>query len=342
MSSTTQPTDFSDLFTELLNRTRSNTTATAVINQATRYINMALYDLVLGFEYQMPWLERNAIILTHAPYTTGTVSISVGSSTLTGASTLWNTANAYSQNNTTTRGKLLLGGATIYTISAVGGDTAITLNEKYIGSAALSASQYTYFEDEYTLAADFLRPIDYRTFSTAYNIKIVVRNEFRRVNPRPNQAGTPRYATLLDKPFAGNTTPVKYVQFYPYPATTMHIPYAYITSNLVVSSTGVEAAQLSANTDEPNLPKGMRYLIVLKALEMWYRDKKDDARTESVKQEYQDTLLRVVQATDLGQPLKAQRDPMVSRYERYARKPYSGVASGRRYSHDNSFDFFRS
>src|SRR5574341_833712 len=99
MSSTTQVTDFSDLYTELLNRTRSVTGVTAVNNQAKRYINTALQDFVLGFEYKMPWLERRAVIRTHNDYTTGTVSISVGGTALTGSSTAWNTANSYGENN---------------------------------------------------------------------------------------------------------------------------------------------------------------------------------------------------------------------------------------------------
>jgi len=341
MSSTTQPTTFDDLYTELLNRTRSVTTVTAITNQARRYINMALYDMVMGFEYQMPWLERQSHILTHDDYTTGTVTTTVGSTTLTGASTLWNTANSYAQNNARTTGKLLLGGgAEIYTISAIGSDTSITMNERFTPTTALSASTYIYFEDEYALAADFLKPIDWRVFSTALNIPIVGRNEFRRKYPRPNQGGTPKVATIQDRGFGTSTTPVRRVQFYPYPTATLMIPYSYITSNLAVGTDGVETAQLVDVDDEPNLPRGYRHLILLNALYLWYRDKKDDARAQSAQADYIEGVRRLVQDTEPGLPRHAQITPRIGSYEAMARKPYSGIARGKRYSHNDSFDYF--
>ncbi|MCI0557604.1 MAG: hypothetical protein MN733_03855, partial [Nitrososphaera sp.] len=125
----------------------------------------------------------------------------------------------------------------------------------------------------------------------------------------------------------------------PYPSTTMLIPYSYITSNLAVSSSGTEAAQLSSDTDEPNMPRGYRHLIVLQALYLWYRDKKDDARMQSAQSDYVDAVGRVVGDTEFGVPKRATIAPRNRSYEQYARHPYTGD-SGRRYSHNNSFDYF--
>ena len=121
MSVTSQLTDFNDLFTDLQNRVRVATGITATENQAKRYINIALQDMALGFEYKMPWLEREAIIRTHAPYTTGTVDVSVGSTTVTGTSSLWTTADSYGENNARTTGKINISGTNdIYRITTVG------------------------------------------------------------------------------------------------------------------------------------------------------------------------------------------------------------------------------
>ena len=79
MSSSTEVRDFSDLYTEVLNKMRQPTTVTAITNQAKRYVNTALHDMVFGFEYKLPWLERDATLITQAPYTTGTVAITRGS-----------------------------------------------------------------------------------------------------------------------------------------------------------------------------------------------------------------------------------------------------------------------
>ena len=341
MSAGTQPIDYSDLYTELLNRTRSVTGVTAVTNQAKRYINMALQDMVMGFEYKMPWLERTAILRTHNDYSTGTVSISRGSTTLTGDSTAWTTANSYGENNARTTGKLILaGGVDIYTISAVGGATTITLNDRYVADSDLAAgSTYIYFEDEYALASDFLKPIDFRIFSQASNIELISRNDFRRRYPRPNVGGTPTLATLLDIGFGTTTTPVIRVQLYPYPTTELLIPYSYITANLAVSAAGVAAVSLSSDTDEPNMPLRYRPGIVLKALAAWYRDKKDDAREQSAMQEYVSFTTRVVEDQNMGAPTRAQLQVDMRSAHSFRKRPYKG--SGRGYSTNNSFDDFR-
>ena len=342
MSVTTQVTTFSDIYTEILNKMRQPTNITAISNQAKRYANTALYDLVLGFEYQLPWLERDATIITMAPYTTGTVSITRGTTTLNGAATLWTTANVYGVNNARTIGKFNLGSSDIYTISSITDGTTIVLNERYIASADLAAgSSYIYFEDAYALASDFLKPIDVRIFSTAYNIPIIGRNKFKNMFPRPNISGLPKVCTILDKPFSASVTPVKHVQFYPYPGAVYRIPYSYVTNNLSVSAAGVEQRDMSADTDEPNLPLPYRHLIVLGAIAAWYRDKKDDARSQVAYQEYQQLILRMVGNQDIGAATQAQIQPKVGMYTGYAHRPYTGRARGKRYSTNDRFDSFQ-
>ncbi|MCI0562694.1 MAG: hypothetical protein MN733_29795, partial [Nitrososphaera sp.] len=225
-------------------------------------------------------------------------------------------------------------------VTTVTSDTSITLTQKYVGDAALSGSSYVYFEDEYALASDFLKPIDWRSFSSALNIPIIGRNEFRVRFPRPNIAGRPKIANVLDKPFSGSTTPVKRVQFFPYPDAVYNIPYSYITSNLAVSSAGVEAAQLSADADEPNLPYRYRHAIVLKAAEQWYRDRKDDGRSAACGQEYVDSVQRIVGDQPIGTAARGHLAPRSGHYEGYARKPYTRGAYGKRFSVNNSFDYF--
>lgn len=342
MSATTQVTTFSDIFTEILNKMRQPTNITAISNQAKRYANTSLHDMVLGFEYKLPWLERDATLILMAPYSTGTVAVTRGSTTVTGTSTAWTTANSYNVNNARTTGKLLFGDGNIYTISAVGGATDITMNQRYVADSNLAAgATYTYFEDEYALASDFLKPIDQRMFSSARNIGIIGRNEFRLRFPRPNISGIPKVCTILDKPFSGSVTPVFRIQFYPYPNANFIVPYSYITSNLSVSSAGVEQVDMSADTDEPNLPLAYRHAIVLHAIAQWYRDKKDDARGQMAMQDYENTVTRLVNDQRIGANTQAQIQPRVGFYSGYAKTPYGGRARGRRFSTNNSFDEFR-
>ena len=67
MSATSQVTTFSDLYTDLQNRVRVTPGISATENQAKRYINTALQDIHLSFDYKLPWCERRGVIRTHAP-----------------------------------------------------------------------------------------------------------------------------------------------------------------------------------------------------------------------------------------------------------------------------------
>ena len=315
------------MYTDLQNRVRVTTGVSATETQAKRYINIALHDFNLGFQYKLPWLERTAQLRTHATYTTGTVAISVGSQNLTGTSTLWNTNNSYGEANARTTGKMLLEGTTdIYPITTVTSDTAITLGNKYVGSAALSGATYTYFEDTYDLASDFLRPVDFQFFSQAYNITLLPRDEFRRRFPRPSVQGNPQFACLLDLAPSGNTSPIRRVQFYPYPTTTLVIPYTYITNAVGVSAAGAALTSLSSDTDEPLVPLRYRHAIIYHALYHWYRDKRDDARSQEAKAEYTDIMLRIVDDQDFGAPTKAHLHP-ANMYD--VKRPYRTGLHGR-------------
>ena len=84
-----QYTDFSDLYTGLLNALRLDTSQTPTVNQAKRYINIALQDMHLGTDqrFPTPWAERNGVIRTRPRYNTGTIATTIGSDTVTGTST---------------------------------------------------------------------------------------------------------------------------------------------------------------------------------------------------------------------------------------------------------------
>lgn len=328
MSNVTQYTDFSDLYTGLQNATREQTGVTAVENQAKRYINIALQDMHLGFAEKVPWAERTAILTTQQSYTTGTVTISQGSTSLTGASTLWNTNNAFSIANTRVGGKIVINGTSeVYEISAVGSDTGITLTEKYVGSD-VSGGSYVYFEDEYALASDFLRPIDIAQFSDGIPIHLISRTEFRKRYVRNKTVGTPTAATLLDKPFSGSTARVRKVRLHKPPNVFMQIPYSYITSELAVSAAGASQVSLSADDDEPIVPLRYRHALLFHALYHWYRDRKDDSRSQEAKGEYTDIMLRLAGDVEIGSP-RPKIEVRNSHYKRAARTPYQSRGRSR-------------
>lgn len=330
MSSTSQPTTFSDLKTELLNAVRESTTTTTTVTIAARYINRALMDMHIDSDF--PWAVRRDVLLTHPSYTTGTVTITQGSTTLAGSNTAWNTANAWSQNNARTTGKLNLGGNNVYTISAVSSDTAITLNERLVQSD-ISAGSYTYYEDEYALVSDFWQPIDKRQFSDDVPIDLIGPREFYRRYAQNFLLGNPRVATVIELGPSGSVSPRPRVLFHPVPFSAMLIPYRYLTSNLAVTSGGTAQTSLVDDTDEPIVPLRYRHVIILHALYFWYRDRKDDARSQEARAEYQDVIRRIRQDTSPTDD-RPRLMPSLSRYRMQAK----GRGGRSRYDLNNRFD----
>ncbi len=324
MSSTSQPTTFSDLYTDLLNRTRSDSSATAGVTQAKRYANIGLSDMHIGQEYKFPWAERRAVIQTQNDYTTGTIAVSRGSATVTGSSTTWDTANDFSVKNVRANGKMVFSGSRDpYTVKSVESDTSLTLTEKFAETTLASGTSYTYFEDEYDLAADFLRLIDLQIFSEELEIPIISRTEFRRRFPNNTIPNTPVVACLLDYPPAGTTAPVRRVRFACPPDDFYRIPYAYITTNLAVSENGTQGTAMIGDKDEPIVPLRYRMAIVYHGLYQWYRDRKDDGRSQEAKGEYVDLMSRLMMDTEVGAP-RPQLQLRITSYVRSARAPWSG------------------
>lgn len=339
MAVTDQPTTFTELYTALLNRVRADTTVTATVNQAKRYLNIANHDLHIGFGESFPWAERSDVLRTKAPYSTGTISISKGSTALTGSSTLWNTNNDFSETNTIVGGKFNLGGPDVYQIGTLTSDTAITLTEPFVSTTLASGTSYTYFEDEYDLNVDFLRPLDLRRFSSAASISLLDRRDFRRAFPRNNVTGVPRVAMIIDRVPASDATLTRRIRFHRPPNTTLLIPYTFVTNKLAISTSGVEAANLSADTDEPIIPVPYRHILILHALKNWYRDKKDDNRSQEVQGEWVDLMRRITGDQEIGgkRPVfRAKVAPIAMR----ARRPWHGTA-GRRHVTGSRFDELR-
>jgi hypothetical protein len=86
------------------------------------------------------------------------------------------------------------------------------------------------------------------------------------------------------------------------------------------------------------MPLRYRHAIIYHALYHWYRDKRDDARSQEAKAEYTDIMLRIVDGQDFGSAAKGQIRPNPSAYARSARRPYGRGWGGRRYDMNGRFD----
>lgn len=339
MAVDTQLTTFSDLYTDLENRVRVQTGVTATENQAKRYINIGLHDMHLGFGEKFPWAHRIGELVTQPEYNTGTATINQGATALTGTSTAWNTNNAFGVANVRAGGRIVIdGGSEVHEISSVTNDTAAVLTAAFV-KADVNAVDYLYFEDEYDLASDFLKPLDIQNFDTAGDIDLIGRTEFRWRYPRSKTTGKPRVATIIDRVPSGNTTPRRRVRLWKPPDAAYLIPYAYVTSQLATSSAGTAQTQLSADTDEPIVPLYGRHAIVFHALYHWYRDKRDDSRQTTAKAEYTDIMLRLVGDQEIGRSLP-RLQPRLGPYANRAQAPFRRRRGGR-FTTGTTFDEIR-
>jgi hypothetical protein len=289
----------------------------------------------VGRAENFPWCERSAVLITKSQYTTGTVQIALGSNLMLGTDTRWNTNDDFGWKNMRAGGKIThVGGLDVYEIFQVTTDEAAFMTGAYVGEDSTGGS-YTYFEDEYALASDFLRPIDQQYFSDAIPIDLISRTDFRRQYPTNGVPGHPKVGTIIDKPFDGDTTPVRKIRFHPPPDATYNIPYSYATSNLSVSAAGSEQTQLIEDDDEPIVPLRYRHVIVFNALYHWYRDKKNDQRSQEAKGEYEQLLTRIADDLEIGgrhASIRVRRDA----YVRRAKRPWSRGSA--RYDTDGKFD----
>src|SRR2546428_4118575 len=292
------PTSFVDIYTDAIQRVRENAANTAVVDIIKRMVNIGLHDLHLQQNWW--WAERRGQLQTHPTYSTGTIATSTTSRTIiTGTGTLWNTAvSGMGFNNANAGDKLWLGGSgsssgtggDVYVIASVQSDTQLTLADRWVGTTALGSTTYTIFSDEYALPADFWRLRDARQFTTAFMLPVIGRREFYQRFPRNNVVSLPQVCTIIDLAPTGSTARVPKVVLHPPPDQTYNIPFWYQTTNLAVTSTGTNQTQLVNDTDEPIVPLRYRQLLVLFAVREWYRDRKDDARSQEANSFFEDLL----------------------------------------------------
>ena len=97
--------------------------------------------------YDWPWAYKETNISIAPSYSTGTISVNVGSTAVTGALTVWDV--------TWTNRRIRLAGGSDWAVSAINAPTGLVLAQPYYGSANLSAGEYVIYQDVYQMPADF-------------------------------------------------------------------------------------------------------------------------------------------------------------------------------------------
>ena len=347
MPATGTPTTFVDLYTAVLNRAQvalGTSTADAVsLLYAKSLVNQANHDVHIQKNWF--WAERKGMLQTHASYSAGVVTIALATrTTVTGTSgtdgilPAWTAAvTGMGFNNARAGGKLTFGGANdVYEATTVDTDIQITLVDRFVGTTALTAQTYLYYEDEYALASDFWRLVDIRQFSSSWAIPVIPKKDFFTRYPRNSRTAVPTSCTIIELGPGATTDWRPRVILHPAPDKVYNIPYHYITRNIAITTSGVGGVNLSADTDEPILPVRYRHALVEYALGLWYRDLKDDQRAQMANQAYESVVSRI--AGDM----EPQRDHPRFVPRRSVYKPAGPHRRGTsRYSTGTAFDEMR-
>lgn len=332
MSSTSQFTTYSDLYQGLLKAIRSDQGNSATVEDAKRYINTALLDMHIGFSEKVPWALRD-----HT-FTTDTAA--------TATVTARNTSPGSNDNGVPTRNyafgtvpisAVSTGDKVLITASSI--PSSIGLESEIAGNVAIASGTGIVTADVYSnelsagdtvmiyrndieLPDDFMRIASSTVRLGTRQLPVIGRIEFRHRFAGDTSLGRPMHTTMIDSTDIALGLDNRKLRLHPIPNVVERGHLTYVTNLLAVTTAGVWQRDLQSDTDEPIVPLRYRHAIFFHALYNWYRDKKDDVRSQEAKAEYVEIMNRITNDTESGQSNMSIR-PQLNMYRSKAKRPYS-------------------
>jgi hypothetical protein len=282
-------TTFTDIVTTVMNRAGWPTSDTTLLARAKAIVNTVNKDVAAFPSVAWPDLQRRANLTIFAPYSTGGLGIIQGADLLN-QSPLKTSPELVTGNIAAGMKAKIAGYDTILTVKSIVSEWAAYVTTTW-PHASVADQSYTIWQDEYALASDFSRPINYVDFINHWKLQPVGLRQMREYAPWPAVPGKPRYYTLI-KPAVGDQR-VWSILFYPPPDEAVTIPYEYITSYVAFDNAGAGLALMTADDDEPWMDERYRHILIYGALAEVYRDYKDDTRSTEADAKYQGFLKRM-------------------------------------------------
>jgi len=175
------------------------------VQQQRSLVNRAI-QIALERVYQFtdwPYYLQWGSIRTTATYTTGAAKVTNGSKTVTGVDTVWTSAMIGRKFRHSDE-------AAYYRITAVGGDTSLTIDNEYQGTTDVVGSSYTIYKDEYRLASDMDKNKTAIQIQNRVPMVDLPPGEFDKQMPVPQSYADPIYqvqsGTKLDTYTTGTVT----------------------------------------------------------------------------------------------------------------------------------------
>lgn len=174
-------------------------------------------------EASLPELRRPATLSTVGPYSTGTVSVTAGSATVTGSGTLWTASS-----NVLIHDKFVLGTTGAFRVNATpSSDTSLTLSSVWTGSTA-SGQSYAIGRDEYFLPAGFVRLLKLWDIEEGGELELWTPEEMTRRTGGRYTTGRPVAAALVGGTATTDSVNQR-LQFYPVPDGRRAYGFSYLS-----------------------------------------------------------------------------------------------------------------
>lgn len=142
---------FTKIVEDVMLEVRENSSEAAVENKYKRRVN-DVWARDLFSKNDFDFMSRVGTLTIPAGYTTGTASIGISGTAVTGVGTTWTAAM--------TGYKIrFFGNQDIYTFTYLSATTG-TISPAFSGDAAISGGQYMIFQDTFSLAGDYDRMVD--------------------------------------------------------------------------------------------------------------------------------------------------------------------------------------
>jgi hypothetical protein len=179
---------------------------------------------------ELPWTRLNVdtVLVTVAPYDTGTVAVTAGSASVTLTGGTWTTAM-------TGRGFRPAGRNEFYRFTYVSASTG-TLDRPYEGSTATGAA-YKIFQNVYAAPSNCrILPDDAFATTQFGPLARLSRAELNASDPNRGTYGVPRnWVSYMDD---SSSPPRMQIELYPIPNTAVGIPFEYVAEATVPGSSG--------------------------------------------------------------------------------------------------------
>jgi len=176
---------FSDLQSEVYAHTGLDSTDSAVQTNVARWLNYVQQDICARWPW--PFMQGRESIVTTPDYATGTVSVSNGSTTVTGTGTVFSGSGALG--NTTPYFIQFSGSNDWYGIASFNSTTSLTMDTAYQGTSLVNSS-YILRRMYYPLSQGCDRIIDARNWATPLKIIQVDPRTIDDLRPNPQSTNS--------------------------------------------------------------------------------------------------------------------------------------------------------